>query len=385
MIRIALIGLGGISQSVHLPVLQRNRGVIDVVAAVELSAERLAIIADRYGIPGRYHSVAELVSFIRSGQLHLDAAILATPGAHAADALTLIEAGIRVLVEKPLAYSFEELDHLERGLVDLDRDPRDWLRVGYMKEYDPAVEAARDLLADLEVRQVGVEVLHPADASQIAFAHLEPPATDVPPEALEEPAARFARSLDAALGQGIPQRQRMLYSDVVLGSIIHDVALNRHLGLGLAEVIHARQWSERFPGSITAIGATGTGAPWTLGWHFISGYPEYSERVRVHHERGSVELEFCTPYVLNAPTELRVRTAGEGLEHSLQVRTWPQEEAFERELHALIDLANNHRPRGSGLAEARQDLTAAQALWKACAESAGIAVEPGCEAATQRG
>lgn len=380
MTRIALIGLGGISQSVHLPVLQRRRADVEIAALVELSPRRLQVLGERYGVRERFTSVAAMITAIRETGLAVDAAILATAGTHAEDALALIEAGVRVLAEKPLAYSFQELDELEQGLARADKEPRRWLRVGYMKEHDPAVAAAREVLAGVSPRHVHVEVLHPADASQLAFARLEPPATDVPADVLDVGRAKLEHVVDRAVGRGAPEEQRLLYTNVLLGSIVHDIALTRHLGLGLAEVIQARRWGVDFPGSVTATGITAAGIPWTLAWHFIAAYPEYSERVTVHHGQGSVELHFRTPYVLNAPTALRVQTAGESLEHRAQTCTWPQEEAFDRELIALIGLVNDEDPPGSSLTEARQDLVAAQALWKACAESAGVHADPGSEA-----
>lgn len=383
MIRIALIGLGGISQSVHLPVLQRNRATVDVVAAVELSPLRLQRLSDRYGIAHRYTSVAELVAAIESG-LQVDAAILATGGTHAADALTLIQAGVRVLSEKPLAYSFKELATLEAGLKAAGREPHEWLRVGYMKEYDPAVAAALQELEGKQIRQVSVEVLHPADGAQLAFARLESAPDDVSPEAVARGTQLFDDSIDSAIGAQVPDRQRRLFPGVVLGSIVHDIALTRHLDLGLDKVIHAAQWTDQFPGSVTAIGATKQGAPWVLGWHFIVDYPEYRERVTVHHESGTIELEFKTPYILNAPTVLTVRSQGAGFEHSVQERTWPQDEAFERELHALAKLASGEPQSGSSLDEARADLITAMALWNAITDSAGVNPTPGTEATAQR-
>ena len=54
-----------------------------------------------------------------------------------------------------------------------------------MKLYDPAVREARRILDDpaapvgRELRAVEVTVLHPSSESQLAFAHLLPPPTDV--------------------------------------------------------------------------------------------------------------------------------------------------------------------------------------------------------------
>lgn len=81
--------------------------------------------------------------------------------------------------------------------------------------------------------------------------------------------------------------------------------------------------------------------------------------------------------MLNAPTVLRVSAGGDRLISQVSEQTWPQEEAFERELHCLLDLASGGTPDGSSIRAARHDLASAQALWRACATSAGIDVDPG--------
>ena len=141
------------------------------------------------------------------------------------------------------------------------------------------------------------------------------------------------------------------------------------------------------PGGVVAQGTTrargadgGEAIPWHLGWHFIAHYPEYRERVVVHHDEGSIELEFATPYLLNAPTVLRVRSAGPDLGSAVARTTWPQEEAFERELYELVALARGRDAAGPGPAAARADLVTAQRLWRACAAGAGMAPDPDSEA-----
>ena len=370
MTRVALIGLGGIAQSVHLPLLQRNRSRIELAAVAEVSPSRLGTMADRYGIAHRFDGIDSLVGAVQAGQLKLDAAILATGGPHADDALKLVRVGMKVLVEKPLAYSVAELDRLNDGMVADGLDPSAWLRVGYMKEHDPAVLEAKRQLAGLCPRMVEIEVLHPADDRQLAFARLDPAPADVPDALQERMRQAMAASLEAATGQTSIRLQR-LYAEVIMGSIIHDIALTRHLGFGLDRVTHAKQWSQQFPGSVTALGVTAAGVPWRLGWHFIADYPEYREKVAVHHELGTVELIFRTPYVLNAPTTLRAHTSNNDLSHEVRNYTWPQEEAFERQLWAFCDLAAGHPQPGSSVNETRMDLSSAQALWNACASTAG--------------
>ncbi len=370
--RIALIGLGGIAQAVHLPLLQRNRTDLELTAMVELSPSRLGTFADRYGVPeqGRFQSLDGLIAAIEAGSIAVDAAIVATSGSHTAEALALIRAGVRLLVEKPLGWSARDLDTLEAGLAQLGRDPAEWLRIGYMKEYDPAVAAAKKLLSGVTPREVNVEVLHPADGAQLHFARLAPAATDIDQQVLADLIERGESSITEVTGNADPA-MRKLWSNVLLGSVIHDIALTRHLGLGLDSVIHARRVGAEFPGSVFGAGLTVDGVAWNLAWHFISDYPEYRETVTIHHERGTVQLEFATPYILNAPTVLRTWSGADQLASQFCEQTWPQEEAFERELHALLDLAAGSAQEGSTLRHARSDFASARALWLACAAWVG--------------
>ena len=387
-VRVALAGLGVISQAVHLPLLRRNHRLVRLTALVELSPARLARHAELGGVPagGRFTSVGALVEAIEGGRIRVDCAILATSGSHVDDALALVRAGVRVLVEKPLALSHGELDRLQAGLERLGAEPDEWIRVGYMKEHDPAVARARALLDGLRPRHLGVEVLHPADAAQLRFARLDPPEDDADPASRDGLAARTDRAVRQALGAlADHDAMRRLYTDVILGSIIHDIALTRALGLPLEDVTAAARTGGALPGSVVAQGTTrarrdGGAIPWHLGWHFIAHYPEYRERVVVHHDEGSIELEFATPYLLNAPTALRVRSAGPDLGSAVARTAWPQEEAFERELYELVALARGRDAAGSGPATARADLVTAQRLWRACAAGAGVAPDPDSEA-----
>ena len=353
--RIAVVGAGGIAQAVHLPILQRNRGRAALVALVELSPHRRNLVAGRYGIPdaARFATTTELVAAIGSGAIAVDAAILATSGLHCADVTALLGAGLTVLSEKPLAYSLSELDDLERFAEVRGIDLAGRLRIGYMKEYDPAVVEARQLLKKLSVRAVTIEVLHPADDRQLEFARLLPAETDLPQEAITAAGTRMAAVLTEALGEA-PEDLRRTYSSVVLGSIVHDIALLRTLGFALETVTQATRWTDSFPGSITATGTTSGGTvPWQLGWHFIGGYPEYAETVTFH----------------NAPTRLRTEAASSRLGRTSTDQLWPQEEAFERELFALLDLAEGRAAPGSSVGEARADLITAQLLHQALAAS----------------
>ena len=383
---VAVVGLGGISQSVHLPLLARRWDLFRIAALVDLSATRTDELGSRYGVaPGaRFGSVADLVAARAAGTLDVDAVVLATTGSHAPEVALLTAAGLPVLAEKPLALSVGEIDALERDAAADGRDLAGSLMVGYMKEHDPATARAREELAGVRLRAVTVEVLHPADAAQLGFARLLPPPLDVDPATLAALTARTQRTVDDAVGDGLPADLRTLYTNVLLGSIVHDIALLRHLVGGVERVDTVTHWGEQMPGSVEVTGTVTGGARLHVGWHFIPDYPDYRETVTFHHETGSVQLVFSVPYLLNAPTELvvtsRVAAPGGAPGEARVTSRWNQQEAFENELLAFHALATRGTRAPSSLAEGRADVLVAQRMLAALAAGQGVPV--GGEAAS---
>lgn len=382
--RIAVIGLGAISQSVHLPLLRRNADAFAIAALVDLSAARAADMGERYGVPSAqlFTAVDDLVAAKVAGDVEVDAAILATTGSHAGDTLRLLRAGIRVLAEKPLAYSVAELDALTDYGREAGIDLRDWVRVGYMKEYDTATRRAKELLEGVTLRAVDVQVMHPLDGSQLAYARLAAPTDDVSKETVESLQSATAEIVDGAVGADLPGDLRTLYTNVVLGSIVHDVGLLRSLVGGVGEVVFAEHWGAKMPGSVHLRGTLADDrTPWTVDWHYIDGYPDYQETVTFHHETGSIELVFGVPYVTNLPTILRVTESHPELGIRVSESRWMQQEAFENELYALADLVRGGRPDGAGVAESVADVRAGQRMIRALAVSKGFALASSAEAA----
>ena len=109
-LRVAVAGAGAFGRN-HLRVLREletaGEGVA-LVAAVEPDATRAAEAAKQYGI-GVFASVDELLK----ADLKLDAACVAVPTVkHHEVASALLDAGLDLLVEKPLAANLAEADDL---------------------------------------------------------------------------------------------------------------------------------------------------------------------------------------------------------------------------------------------------------------------------------
>ena len=367
-IRIGVAGLGAVAQSVHLPLLQRRWDLFELAAVADLSAEAAASVGGQFSVAAehRYGSLSGMLD----GE-ELDGVLLLTSGSHGAAAAECVRRGVAVFCEKPLAYSVAEIDDLQRAEADADRP---MLLLGYMKEYDPAVERLRARLPEPAlIRYVNVEVLHPSGPSQLAYANLRPPAADVDPDALRTVVEASNAVVANAIGADAPRPFADLYANVILGSLIHDIAVVRHLFGGIRDVEAATWWAKHDrPGSLEISGTISDAARIHLHWHYLEDYPRYRETVTVHHTTGSLELEFTVPYLLNAPTELRIVSRdgdGESVEVVRDVA-----EAFERELVAFHAMVTDGVAPPTGSAEGRRDVLTGQLITRALARAEGVAV-----------
>lgn len=376
-IRIGVAGLGAVAQSVHLPLLQRRWDLFELVAVADLSETNAAAVGGQFGV-GPEHRYTSLVEMLDGEQL--DGVLLLTSGSHGGAAEECVRRGVAVFCEKPLAYSLAEIDRLQGAERAADRP---LLLLGYMKEYDPAVLALRDRLPDpAAIRYVNVEVLHPSGPSQLAYANLQSPARDIDVDALSAIIAGDHRVIADALGENVPRSFGDLYANVILGSLVHDVSLLRSLFGDVKTVESATLWAQQDdPGSLEVSGTIGEEARLHLHWHYLADYPRYRETVTVHHTTGSLELEFTVPYLLNAPTELRV-VSREGDGESVEVIR-SVTEAFEQELVAFHRMVTEHIAPPTGTAEGRRDVITGQRIARALAIHQGIAIagEAGVSAA----
>jgi predicted dehydrogenase len=357
-LRVGVIGLGAVAQSVHLPLLAKHPERFRISAVCDLSRSTCAALGDRFAVDAarRFGSAEELLA---AGDL--DAVAILTPGSHGELAAAAANAGLAVFCEKPLAYTVAEADALAA------LEPR--LMLGYMKLYDPAVERARQLLADRPAaRSIEVTVLHPPDAPQLAHAGLLPAATDVDAAVLADLSAADDATIRSALGD-VPRELGRLYSNVILGSIVHDLAVIRYLAGGPLEVEYADSWET----SVALAGRLADGTRVSIRWHYLEGYPAYREEVRVHDEHGSLSLTFAAPYLLHAPTVLRVvDDGGNGSEHVSETRSTV--EAFERQWLAFSAFVHEDATPRAGIAEGRLDIVASQRAAAVLAGRQGVVV-----------
>jgi myo-inositol 2-dehydrogenase/D-chiro-inositol 1-dehydrogenase len=212
-----------------------------------------------------------------------------------------------------------------------------------------------------------VTVLHPAGDSQLAFAHLRPPA-DVAPAAVERTREADAELVTAAVGAD-PENQG-LYR-ILVNSVSHDLSLLRLLTGSPATADHVATW-RTVPGvepSVEVSGALPGSGRYAIRWHYLPEYPVYRETVTVHHTSGSLELAFPSPYLMNAATVLTIVDGHGGAERRAQYRSVV--EAFEQELVAFHAMATTGAPPLTGVAGGIEDLLTSQRIVRRHGELTG--------------
>lgn len=139
-VQVAVIGAGAFGRN-HARVYHElhQQGEVEFVGIVEVDPQRAQAVAEQFGVPV-FASVKELLDSAKP-----QAASVAVPTVrHLEVASELIQAGVDVLIEKPLAPTLTEADELIR----LAKRNSRIAQVGHLERFNPAVRAALPLLTN---------------------------------------------------------------------------------------------------------------------------------------------------------------------------------------------------------------------------------------------
>jgi predicted dehydrogenase len=135
LVRLGVVGLGFIGHR-HVATIERCEGVV-LSALVEPNEQRRLELA-RAGVPA-FSRVDDML-----GRAELDGVIIATPShLHADPTVACLQAGLHVLVEKPIATAIEDADRI----VEAARRHQRHVLVGYNRRHSEVVEQTKDLLS----------------------------------------------------------------------------------------------------------------------------------------------------------------------------------------------------------------------------------------------
>jgi myo-inositol 2-dehydrogenase/D-chiro-inositol 1-dehydrogenase len=149
-LKIALAGIGRMGQlhALHLVELERETGACQIAALVDIDTERARRFAAEHGCKAPiFGTVAELAA---AGVCN--ATFVVTPTDHHREhTSTLIKAGHRVLLEKPLTGT---LEGDREFAAELESSHPNALMLAFQRRFDPALGYAKELMASGAIGRV---------------------------------------------------------------------------------------------------------------------------------------------------------------------------------------------------------------------------------------
>lgn len=136
-LRVAIAGAGFITSRGHIPPLQRHPDT-NVVALVDVNAQRAADVAAQFDIPATFTDYDAMLTRIRP-----DLVIICTPNVfHAPMTLAALEAGAHVLCEKPMALTVADA----QAMITTARRTGRVLSIGLHNRFRPEMDTLKQLV-----------------------------------------------------------------------------------------------------------------------------------------------------------------------------------------------------------------------------------------------
>jgi predicted dehydrogenase len=287
-VRVGVIGCGLVAQVMHLHYLRELGDRFEIAAVCDLSEEVRAACAREYNVPQQFATWQELLA------TPLDAVLVLTSGSHAPMAIAAAEAGLHVLVEKPMCYSVAE----GQAMIDAADAAGVRLMVAYNKRYDPAylrlVEESRSLR---DVRLLQITTLESPLEPYVQHYNLRrggPLPKDLAETLSEDSKAR----VDAAVPDADPL-SRWAYQMVLLDSLVHELNAMR----GVMGEPDRLEFADIRETGLTAIFKY-SGTHCILAWVDLPSIARYSMELAFFSPDRRLTLSFPSPFLRSMPTLL---------------------------------------------------------------------------------
>lgn len=152
-IRVGVIGAGNMGAH-HVRTYSMLGGLCELSGLYDADGNRAAQVAEKFSTVA-YASIEDLLGDV-------EAVSICTPSAlHVEHALLALDAGVDVLVEKPVALGVEEAGRLVAGVAERERPPV--VQVGHIEHFNPAVREVAKLLSDERIVALELQRLSPFD------------------------------------------------------------------------------------------------------------------------------------------------------------------------------------------------------------------------------
>ena len=284
----------------------------------------------------------------------IDAVVISVPrGATAPITLEALTAGKHVLAEKPMALTLDDA----RQLVDAARSRKLIYAVGFMKRYDPGVQAARTAFQDISAQGRLGRVLLARFYNFSKVYAVAPPTHTRPTESRAE---RFPES--AAAPAWLPAALLPNYA-WFLNAASHDLNLMRYFFPGALSVQAASSPSDGAVSALLSHGATPVHLEVAK-----SAIGVWREGAEFLFENGCLSLEIPSPMAVDQVARVTVEENAGG--YQCRVLETQRGWCFARQVEGFIDaLAGTSQPLASG-EDSLGDMVLNDVLWRKIAEVA---------------
>ena len=340
-VKIGVIGCGAIAQVHHMPNLKELQDEFEVTAVCDVSAGAAQYVANRFHVPRHFTDYRDLLAS------DVEAVLLCQTDPKKGVAVAAFDAGKHVFVEKPVCFSLQECD----AMIEACKRSGKVGQAGYMKVYDPAFERAKQEAADMDVRFVQINHLHPDNAWHLQQFDVGS-FGDLPEGAMDSAIEGRQAARQQAIGDVEPHVERAFY--LLAGSMIHDLyGLREIMGLPV-EVTHTEIWQEGRAVTFTLVYENGARCVGT--WIDLPNLWDFKETLEIYGDEKRVIVAYPTGFSRGLLSSVSIQ----GIDsQGTTYRTEPYldwDSAFVQELRHFQDCIVNGKESRTSLEHARKDV-----------------------------
>jgi predicted dehydrogenase len=346
-LRVGVIGCGLIAQVMHLHYLRELDDRFEIAAICDVSEAARTAVGRDYGVANQFAAWQDLI------KEPLDAVLVLTSGSHAPAAIAAAEAGLHVLVEKPMCFSVAE----GKAMVDAATKAGVTMMVAYNKRYDPAylrlLEESRGLN---DLRLLRITTLESPLEPYIKHYNLHRGGA-VAPDVAEGFAKDNSARITAAIGDADPL-SRWAYHLVLLDSLVHELNAMRGV-MGEPDRLEFADIRETGVTAIFTFGPTQC----VLAWVDLPGIARYAMEFDLYSPDRRLTLSFPSPFLRSAPTILFSEGGVAGAASSWRTEEITSfEESFKQELIHFHECATTGRTPRTSAADSIHDIALCEAV-----------------------
>lgn len=362
MIKVGVIGLGEVSQCMHLPILSDLYDTYEVTAVSDVAPSLLSFIQKKYNIPGGWLDAEEMIE-----KADIDAVFVLSPDQyHVKYAKKALECGRHVFIEKPVALCPQELEELTALKKQY---PQQIAMVGYMRRYAGPFLKAKEILAEAPMKTEYLRFRDIILEAPFFIGQTRQPfyPKDVPAEAIREGGERRRAQFDLAIGADATDAQRTTYQ-MMTGLGCHSFAAVREL-FGVPKKIHS---------VTTACGGEQVVVVMEFEGGFLGTYElinnqdivQFDAAIEIFQKTRKIHIKYETPYLRYQPAEVQViESTGSD---TRTTRYGPDfRDAFQTELVTFADCIKNSEQPKTTLEDAAADLALFQEIIRVMGRQGG--------------